>query len=617
MGLAASQSRFLALTARKASCEFQSMQVAQQKLSITRDMQSATEQYYRSMDATKLVWNMDGANSGGIKSDLSYNLLMKASAMNDYTPVFITDRTGKIVLDEKLRKAAIVAGINTNGGTSANSEDRNLFILSLADQGVIPKDIAMKIVFQQGIGTYTTAANGAITINPGARLNTDNYDKEIGAGKAPLDKTASFTMNINNLILYTKGVLKDSKNHGTLEASQIANVDSLAAKLQFDFKGSDGTPVNFTTSGNPEKSSFFQINGQRDSKMQFDFADLFSKDVVLAKTDADNDKAGFFSTALGVVLTLSAPVQLVSYIATGESIYANLTKDKTEAFNDMTDSDRAAIKFVCDFADTIAAMFIKDTQSQDTQALSYALQETLKLLSQTTDLGNDSGYSSGPYDKATKGASQYNGWVHSGATKDGHCGTTAISLSNLAKSFMSFYSQAMGGFDAPYIVDKEAGKTKYVTSDYDYLFMIENVYTKDLYQDQESMMYADYYNMMYNNLCLSGFTFDTGHNLHDKEELAHALKNGQLFLSSLNKDNYYYQGEYTRNGFVEEIKDVDAITRAETEYTLSKNKMNFKEEQLNLKLKNIDMEISAITTEYDAVKGMVSKNVEKSFQMFQ
>lgn len=39
MGLAASQARFLAITARKMNCEFQSMQIAQEKLSTTRDME--------------------------------------------------------------------------------------------------------------------------------------------------------------------------------------------------------------------------------------------------------------------------------------------------------------------------------------------------------------------------------------------------------------------------------------------------------------------------------------------------------------------------------------------------------------------------------------------------
>jgi len=35
-----------------------------------------------------------------------------------------------------------------------------------------------------------------------------------------------------------------------------------------------------------------------------------------------------------------------------------------------------------------------------------------------------------------------------------------------------------------------------------------------------------------------------------------------------------------------------------------------------LKMKNLDMEISALTTEFDTVKNMISKSVQKVFTMF-
>ena len=59
MGLAASQARFLAITARKMNCEFQSMQIAQEKLSVTRDLQKAAQDYQNSLTQTKLIWDVD------------------------------------------------------------------------------------------------------------------------------------------------------------------------------------------------------------------------------------------------------------------------------------------------------------------------------------------------------------------------------------------------------------------------------------------------------------------------------------------------------------------------------------------------------------------------------
>ena len=95
-----------------------------------------------------------------------------------------------------------------------------------------------------------------------------------------------------------------------------------------------------------------------------------------------------------------------------------------------------------------------------------------------------------------------------------------------------------------------------------------------------------------------------------------ALKNGQLFISTLNTDGYYYQGHYTNSAHIAEVTDEDAIAQAEAEYNVTKSKLNYKEESLELELKNIDTELSALTTEYDTVKNLISKNVEKVFTMF-
>ena len=94
MGLAASQARFLAITSRKAQCEFRSMQIAQEKLSVTRELADVTQVYQNSLNATKMVWETDP--SGGVVDlsetcPFSYGTLMTPSGMNNYQPYFITN----------------------------------------------------------------------------------------------------------------------------------------------------------------------------------------------------------------------------------------------------------------------------------------------------------------------------------------------------------------------------------------------------------------------------------------------------------------------------------------------------------------------------------------------
>ena len=66
-----------------------------------------------------------------------------------------------------------------------------------------------------------------------------------------------------------------------------------------------------------------------------------------------------------------------------------------------------------------------------------------------------------------------------------------------------------------------------------------------------------------------------------------------------------------------ENTDSDAIAQAEVEYTRKKSQINYKEEQLEIEADKLDAEIAALTTEYDTVKSLISKNIEKTFTMFQ
>ena len=135
---------------------------------------------------------------------------------------------------------------------------------------------------------------------------------------------------------------------------------------------------------------------------------------------------------------------------------------------------------------------------------------------------------------------------------------------------------------------------------------------------QQEDLVTDFYNMLYNQICQQGACADKNKMelVNDKEYLTHGLKNGQLFISSLREDGYFYQGPYSLIGYVAEVADDEAIAQAEAEYNYTKSKLNYKEETLDLQMKNLDTEISALTTEFDTVKNLISKGVEKVFTMF-
>mgnify|MGYP003300007204 CR=1 FL=1 len=159
MGLAASQARFLCITARKADCEYRSTELAQQKLDITKQLSDISNQYAQAMNATKLVWSHEGLAAD---CTMNYGLMMLPSAANDFNPYMITSPSGAIVLNTAYAAAARAAGISKAGGVGSEAS-RNDFIKSLTEQGLITEN------------TYSA-------------VTKINWNKHAGMGSEPLNK---------------------------------------------------------------------------------------------------------------------------------------------------------------------------------------------------------------------------------------------------------------------------------------------------------------------------------------------------------------------------------------------------------------------------------------------
>ena len=162
MGLAAGQARLLSITARKSDCEFRSMSLSHQKISLARELADLSNEYQNSLDQSKLIYDYYG--TGDTNTPLSYGILMSPSALNDYMPTTITDSIGRVVLNNKYASAARAAGIPQEGlGTLPSESMRNAFIQGLASKGVITNVLASTILGlpynqEAGFGGGTTVS---------------------------------------------------------------------------------------------------------------------------------------------------------------------------------------------------------------------------------------------------------------------------------------------------------------------------------------------------------------------------------------------------------------------------------------------------------------------------
>lgn len=185
----------------------------------------------------------------------------------------------------------------------------------------------------------------------------------------------------------------------------------------------------------------------------------------------------------------------------------------------------------------------------------------------------------------------------------------ALNLTNITKAYFTYFAQYMQGLaTTEYEINNEESNCNFVDDDFSFE-IIEGADTSG-----DSVLMASFYDMLFNQIATKGWVQND--QVTDNEYLQTMLQNGSMYISTIGDDNYYYQGNYATNSYIKEITDEEGIAIAEAKYNREKDKINAKENIIDMKMKNLDTEISALTTEYDTVKSVISKNIEKTFKRY-
>ena len=238
MGLSASQARLLTITARKSDCEYESMRLSHQKLALSRDMNNVSEEYQNAINQTKLVYDFYG--NGSQQQQLSYNLLMSPSALNDYIPSPITDTSGRIVLNTGLARAAKAAGIPQEGlGGLPSSDQRNLFIQAMAQNGVISQKLADDLVLTKYNQMAGVGSADLVNVNT-AKCSYEELVNMLNDVK--FDFTEMLTDNgVGNLDIYDSATGNTFADNYECSLADILRGDIGIYGLQTDNKNVDGS----------------------------------------------------------------------------------------------------------------------------------------------------------------------------------------------------------------------------------------------------------------------------------------------------------------------------------------------------------------------------------------
>lgn len=594
MGLAASQARLLTITARKSDCEFLSMSLSHQKLSLARDMEKVSSDYQNALSQTKLVYDYHG--SGDTSINLDYGLLMTPSIYNDYYPKTVTDADNRVILNSSYAAAARAAGIPVEGleGTPSDSV-RNAFVEALAGAGVI---------------TATRAAS----------IEAVTYGNSIGLGSTS-NVTASYTQ-----VSYDD-LLKMIESSTSGESAQDYGLDFQLTEKEMWATGQLG--------GREMAITAYDKNGKSST-----FANGYSGDVKITLSDLLNgDKEYVWSIMAprGAATPICETAYMQSKICgteSGESSFVQYLVDMFSSVLGGVKSNETALQYAAN-----AVYDLVYPNSQVTTIASQILKDNPDYVA--GDRHDREGYSNGEhnetyrnaldevfagstwkYGKNTGGTVRDNAFQSVGiyGSYNGDAGNggqrhhVAVNLSTLTQVFLTAFVEYQEGIDNTNYAYEKGSKDAanlYDPKRSDFQFTVAGQTEVDSDDDN---LYANFYDALFNQICMNGWT--ENEQIEDVDYMTGLFKNGLAFISSIAEDGYYYQGSYSTDRAILEVSDESAIAVAEAKYNTEKTKIENKEDKIDMKMKNLDTEISSLTTEYDSTKQIITKAVEKSFKRY-
>lgn len=114
---------------------------------------------------------------------------------------------------------------------------------------------------------------------------------------------------------------------------------------------------------------------------------------------------------------------------------------------------------------------------------------------------------------------------------------------------------------------------------------------------------------------------DVTYTVSSSANICDLVQSGQFMLSKSAVDKDTHQTVWNDVQISSDVNlaiasDDSDVNKAEAEYNNKTLQINNKEKKLEMELKSLDTEHNALKTEYDSVKSLISKNIEKGFNLF-
>lgn len=135
--------------------------------------------------------------------------------------------------------------------------------------------------------------------------------------------------------------------------------------------------------------------------------------------------------------------------------------------------------------------------------------------------------------------------------------------------------------------------------------------------DENADKKAEWYTNLFNRMLEGGYQTIENGLASSSEWLQFALESGLISMEQVDIKQKWTSTMYSNCSNITESQiDVD-ITIAEAEYKKTMNEIEAKDKRYDIELKNIDTEHQSLQTEYDVIKSVIDKNVQRNFKMFE
>jgi len=193
-----------------------------------------------------------------------------------------------------------------------------------------------------------------------------------------------------------------------------------------------------------------------------------------------------------------------------------------------------------------------------------------------------------------------------------------------AGAFNGFATYTLDGVTIPLNYE---GTTQEQRENYDYAMALTEAYYGDsdsantlkTAANPENTEYIQYLKNIFNRIQQSGYytEADESKTLKDNTWFEEQLRKGELQLEYYSAtDKKFISTSIDEDANIQEVEDEREIAQVEQKYKMDMAEAERKDNIFDMQLRKLDTEHSALQIEYDTVKSVIDKNVEKSFNTF-